>query len=149
VGAPRARRERTTMRTTTLALGWVALSVALATGCKDEEACTKARLATANAWESVKKDAAHFEYQGAPGFEELSPTQKAAHHETWKTIGDQSELVFESFAFEKIGWTTGDKARARVIKEFNEYFDKDKYSGFKGLLDSAEKRYSEAEAACR
>ena len=61
----------------------------------------------------------------------------------------QAQLVFESFAFQKISWTTGTKSRDRVVKEFNGYFDKDKYVGFKGLLDSAQKRFSEAEAACR
>ena len=57
--------------------------------------------------------------------------------------------MFESFAFDHIAWTTADKAKDRVVKEFNGYFDKDKYVGFKGQLDSALKRFTEAEAACR
>ena len=118
-------------------------------GCKNEEACTKARNATATAWQGVKTEATHFKFQGAAGYDDLSVAQKATHLETWKTIEEQSQLVFESFAFEKIGWSTADKAHVRVVKEFDGYFAKDKYSGFKGLLDAAEKRYTEAEAACR
>jgi hypothetical protein len=148
-GAP-ARATRTVpMRTATLALILLALPSVLVAGCKNEAACTKARLANASAWESVKKDAQHFEFQGAPGYEDLNATQKRTHLETWKTIEEQAELVFESFAFDKIGWDTADKARDRVVKEFNGYFDKDKYAGFQALLDSAEKHYTEAEAACR
>jgi hypothetical protein len=60
----------------------------------------------------------------------------------------QAGLVFESFAFEKISWDTGSKARDRVQKEFDGYFDKDKYAGFKGLLDAGIRRFNEAERAC-
>jgi hypothetical protein len=36
-----------------------------------------------------------------------------------------------------------------VQQEFNGYFDKNSYSGFKGLLDAGIKRFNEAERACR
>lgn len=127
---------------------WVGLLLA-APGCKDEAACTKARLATATAWENVKNEAGRLKYQGVAGYDELGPAQKTTHLEAFKTMEEQSQLVFESFAFDRIGWDTGTKARDRVVKEFDGYFDKDKYVGFKGVLDSALKRFNEAEAACR
>lgn len=127
---------------------FLALGLALA-GCQDEERCEKARLATASDWEKVKHEAGRFKFQGVAGYEEMNATQKTTHLEAFTVMEQQAQLVFESFAFEKISWTTGTKARDRVVKEFNGYFDKDRYVGFKGLLDSAQKRFSEAEAACR
>lgn len=126
----------------------VALCLVLA-GCQDEERCEKARLATATEWEKVKNEAGRFKFQGVAGYEEMNASQKTTHLETFTLIEQQGQLVFESFAFKKISWTTGTKARDRVVKEFNGYFDKDKYVGFKGMLDSAQKRFNEAEAACR
>lgn len=123
--------------------------VALLSGCQDEEKCTKARLATATDWEKVKNEAGRFKYQGVVGYEEMNAAQKTTHLEVFTVVEQQAQLVFESFAFSKISWTTGVKARDRAVKEFNGYFDKDKYVGFKGLLDSAQKRFIEAEAACR
>ena len=137
------------MKHTLLTAGLVAASLLAVPGCKNEEDCTKARLATATAWQSVKNEAGRLKYQGVSGYDELGPAQKTTHLEAFKTMEEQSQLVFESFAFERIGWDTGTKARDRVLKEFNGYFDKDKYVGFKGVLDSGLKRFNEAEAACR
>lgn len=131
-----------------LAVGLLPLALAPA-GCKDEAACTKARLATATDWERVRNEAGRLKFQGVAGYEELNAAQKTTHLEAFKTMEEQAQLVFESFAFDRISWTTGTKARDRVVKEFNAYFDKDRYSGFKGVLDSAVKRFAEAEAACR
>ncbi len=128
----------------------VPLCFALAAwGCQDEEKCERARLATANEWEKVRNEAGRFKFQGVAGYEEMNAAQKTTHLEAFTLMEQQAQLVFESFAFQKISWTTGTKSRDRVVKEFNGYFDKDKYVGFKGLLDSAQKRFSEAEAACR
>ncbi|MBI3204343.1 MAG: hypothetical protein HYZ29_22590 [Myxococcales bacterium] len=118
-------------------------------GCQDEEKCERARMATANEWEKVRNEAGRFKFQGVAGYEEMNAALKTNHLETFTVMEQQAQLVFESFAFKKISWTTGTRARDRVVKEFNGYFDKDKYVGFKGLLDSAQKRFSEAEAACR
>ncbi|MBE7479338.1 MAG: hypothetical protein HS104_05005 [Polyangiaceae bacterium] len=126
------------------------LAFALLLGaCQDEERCEKARLATATEWEKVRNEAGRFKFQGVAGYEEMNATQKTTHLDAFTAIEQQAQLVFESFAFKKISWTTGTRARDRAVKEFNGYFDKDKYVGFKGLLDSAQKRFSEAEAACR
>lgn len=127
--------------TLALALGLV--------GCQDEEKCERARMATANEWEKVRHEAGRFKFQGVAGYEEMNASQKTMHLESFTLMEQQAQLVFESFAFKRISWTTGTKARDRVVKEFNGYFDKEKYVGFKGLLDSAQKRFSEAEAACR
>jgi hypothetical protein len=130
-------------------LALAALAFSSAIGCKDEKACTKARLEAATAWESVRNEAGRLKYQGVPSYDQLNTAQKTTHLEAFKTMEEQAQLVFESFAFERIGWTTAEKARDRVQKAFDGYFAKDEYSAFKGVLDAATKRYSEAEAACR
>ncbi len=118
-------------------------------GCQDEEKCERARMATANEWEKIRHEAGRFKFQGVAGYEEMNASQKTMHLETFTLVEQQAQLVFESFAFKRISWSTGTKARDRAVKEFNGYFEKEKYVGFKGLLDSAQKRFSEAEAACR
>lgn len=141
---PRDRRSPT--------LHWLAalaLAVLCAPACKSGEECDRARLANASAWEKVKGEAGRLKFQGVAGYEEMTASQKAAHVEAFRTVEEQAGLVFESFAFQKISWTTGSKARDRAVQEFNTYFDKDKYSGFKAVLDAAQKRFNEAEAACR
>jgi len=132
-----------------IVLALVALAFSSTAGCKDEKACTKARLETATAWETVRNEAGRLKYQGVPAYDQLNTAQKTTHLEAFKTMEEQAQLVFESFAFERIGWTTAEKSRDRVQKAFDGYFDKDKYSAFKGVLDNAMKRFSEAEAACR
>jgi hypothetical protein len=103
----------------------VALLAALAVlGCKDADKCNVARGATASAWEAVKNDAGRFKLSGAAGYDELSTSQKQEHYQVFSTV---------------------EKAR----KEFDRYFQKDAYSGFASKLDAAQKRFTEAEAACR
>jgi hypothetical protein len=117
--------------------------------CKDEQKCEKARLASATDWERVKIDAGRFKFQGVAGYDDLSPTQKKTHHDAWTEIEANAQIVFESFAFSVIAWDNATTARTKVEKEFDGYFQKEKYSGFRGQLDAALKSFSEAEAACR
>jgi hypothetical protein len=136
------------MRLNLLVAAVLISTAALVPGCKDEEACTRARLATATEWEKVRNEAGRLKFQGVAGYDEMNAAQKITHRDAFQAMETQAQLVFESFAFERIGWTTGTKARDGVVKEFNGYFDKEKYAGFKGVLDSALKRFAEAEAAC-
>ena len=137
------------MRPHPLACAILLSAATLLPSCKDEAACTRARLATATEWEKVRNEAGRLKFQGVVGYDEMNAAQKTTHRDAFKAMEENAQLVFESFAFDRISWTTGSKARDRVVKEFNGYFDKDNYAGFKGVLDSALKRFSEAEAACR
>ncbi len=125
------------------------IGLAVLPGCKDEQKCQKIRLESASDWERVKTDAARFKFRGVTGYEDLSPTQKKTHHDAWAEIEANAQIVFESFAFSVIAWNNATTAREKVEKEFDGYFQKEKYSGFRGQLDAALKSFSEAEAACR
>src|SRR5690349_321082 len=125
-----------------------ALSLAIV-GCKDEDKCNVARGATASAWEAVKNDAGRFKLSGAAGYEELTTSQKQEHYQVFSTVESQAKIVFESFATPVIAWNNATPAREKARKEFDRYFQKDAYSGFAGKLDAAQKRFTEAEAACR
>ena len=137
------------MKNGALASALLGASLLSASACDSEERCTKARLANATAWQSVRNEAGRLKYQGVAGYDELGTAQKTTHLAAFKAMEEQAQLVFESFAFERISWTTGEKARDRVVKEFDGYFDKDKYAGFKATLDLGVKRFNEAEGACR
>jgi hypothetical protein len=128
----------------------VALLAALAVlGCKDADKCNVARGATASAWEAVKNDAGRFKLSGAAGYDELSTSQKQEHYQVFSTVESQAKIVFESFATPVIAWNNATSAREKARKEFDRYFQKDAYSGFASKLDAAQKRFTEAEAACR
>jgi hypothetical protein len=118
-------------------------------GCKDEDKCNVARGASASAWEGVKTDAARFKLSGASGYEELTPSQKQEHYQVFSTVETQAQIVFESFATPSIAWNNATAAREKARKEFDRYFQKDSYAGFAAKLDTAQKRFTEAEAACR
>jgi hypothetical protein len=118
-------------------------------GCKDEQKCNQARGANASAWEEVKNDAARFKLHGATGYDELSESQKKSHYDTFSSIEAQAQIVFESFASTYIAWNNATKARDKAKQDFDAYFAKSSYAGFGGKLDSAQKSFSEAEAACR
>lgn len=118
-------------------------------GCKDEDKCNVARGATASAWEAVKNDAGRFKLSGAAGYDELATSQKQEHYQVFSTIETQAKIVFESFATPVIAWNNATTAREKARKEFDRYFQRDAYAGFAGKLDAAQKRFTEAEAACR
>jgi hypothetical protein len=135
---------------TVLAKSFAALALlGSAVGCKDAEACERARMQTASSWEEVKTRAGKFKFEGTAGFESLPPERKAEHHNTFSEIEAGAALVFESFAFQKITWTGAKNGREKARKAFDEYRDKDKYSSFSAALAEAEKKYDAAEAACR
>ena len=126
------------------------LSLCLATAaCGKNEECEKARLAAATSWEDVKKQAGKFKFQGAIGYENLSTDDKAAHHKLWQEVEAQAGLIFDSFAFQKITWTSAENGRKKLEAAWKDYGDKDKYASFGGQLQGALQKYDAAEAACR
>jgi hypothetical protein len=126
-----------------------AVAFLLATGCKNEEACTKARLAASDAWKTVTSQAAAARLNGWIGFEDLSEPKKAEHVKAFQQIEKQSEMVFSSLAYEKITWKTSDPARTAATQGFSDYFAKDNFRTFAAALKTANERYEAAAKACR
>ena len=120
-----------------------------AAACKDGEACTRARHDAANVYEEVMKAASRLKLQGAAGYEELSAEQKGEHYKIWEEIEKQTDMIFKSFAFEKITWNTAEPAKQKAEKAFDGYFDKAEYKGFQTSLEDAAKKFQAAEAACK
>jgi hypothetical protein len=125
------------------------LFFALLFGCEKGEECTKARLAASDAWQAVTTQAGNAKVKGWIGFDDLSEPQKAESVKTWTAIESQAEMVFKSFAFERITWKTSDPARQEARQKFDGYFAKDNFSLFAAQLKAAEQKYEEASKLCR
>jgi hypothetical protein len=125
--------------------------VLLAVGCDKGggEACTKARLDASNAWKTVESQAGNVKVNGWPGFEELSDAQKAESVKTWGAIENQADMVFKSFAYERITWKTSDPARDETHKKFDGFFAKDNFMLFSAALKTADQKYDAASKLCR
>jgi len=127
--------------------GFFAIAL-LALGCGKGEECTKARLAAADAWKSIISQAGTAK-NGWAGFDELSDAQKADSVKSWQGIENQSDMVFKSFAYERITWKTSDPAREEANRQFNGYFAKDNFSIFALALKAANAKYDAAAKVCR
>jgi len=75
--------------------------------------------------------------------------QKGEHYKIWEEIEKQTDMIFKSFAFEKITWNTAEPAKQKAEKAFDGYFDKAEYKGFQTSLEDAAKKFQAAEAACK
>ncbi len=117
-------------------------------GCKSDQECRRARLAGVSAWEDVKNQSGKLKLSGGPGYEALTESQKKDHFDTWNKLEEGSGLIFESFAFERIGWMGAQNGRKQVQAAYKDV-DRDKFASFSASLDAALKRFSEVEAACR
>jgi hypothetical protein len=123
------------------------LFVALA-GCAKNEACTKARLEAADAWKGVYEQSSKMKLAGGPSFDELSKDKQAEHTKQLGVVETQSDMVFKSFAYEKITWKTAGPAREKAVATWDGYFNKTQYPIFDGSLKSANAQYDAVKAAC-
>lgn len=139
-------RGRPTSRTSILTAAALALPLAVA-GCENNEQCTKARLDAADTWKAVMESAAKNKLGGA-GYDELSTERKGEHFKAWSRIETEAEMVFKSFAYEKITWKTARPAREKSNSEFDGYFGRDQYKGFKTSLDAANQSFKTVDATC-
>ncbi len=121
----------------------------LALACQSGEECTKARLAASDAWKAVMSQAGNAKVSGWPGYEELNEAQKAESVKLWKGIETQSEMIFKTFAYERITWKTSDPAREEANRQFAGFFAKDSFSLFAATLKGANLKYDAASKACR
>jgi len=120
----------------------------LALACQKGEECTKARLAASDSWKSLVTQAGNAR-NGWAGYDELSEPQKADSVKTWTGIETQADMVFKSFAYERITWKTSDPAREEVNRQFGGYFAKDNFAIFALALKSANTKYEAAAKVCR
>jgi hypothetical protein len=123
--------------------------LALALGCQKGEDCTKARLAASDAWKTVTDQAGNAKVKGWDGYVDLSDAQKAESVRTWTAIETQADMIFKSFAYERITWKTSDPAREEAKQKFQGYFAKDNFSLFAAALKTADQKYDAAAKVCR
>jgi hypothetical protein len=127
---------------------FASLSMPLLTGCENDEACTKARLDGADAWKAVYEQSSKLRLNGGLAFDELTQDKQAEHSRALEAVATQSEMVFKSFAYEKITWNTAGPARDKANQAFEGFFNKDKYPGLAEQLKAANARYEAVKAAC-
>jgi hypothetical protein len=125
-----------------------AASLSLTPGCKDEEACVKARNAASDAWKSVNESASKNKIAPNIGIDELPADKKGPHVEAWGTIEKQSEMIASSFAYEKITWNTANPAQQKANAAFDGYFAKDKFKTFDIQLRDANDKFKATARAC-
>jgi hypothetical protein len=123
--------------------------VLLALGCENGEECTKARHAASDSWKSVVDQAGSAKLKGWIGFDDLSEAQKADHVKAFTSIETQAEMIFKSFAYERITWKTADPARAQANQLFGSYPNRDAFSLFAASLKAANEKYDAAAKVCR
>lgn len=132
------------------ALSILGLLAASACSKTDDEACVKARMDASDHWKNVYEQAAAAKNKGGwLEFEDLPQTQKVAHVRAWTNVETQSEMVFKSFAFEKITWKTAAPAREKANAEFQNYFGKDHYALFSAALAAANQRFETTANTCK
>ena len=137
---------RTMAASTTSALALVIGLAAL--GCEQGKECERARLAASDQWKAVTEQAGQAKLKGWIGFDELSDEKKAEHVREWTSIETQAEMVFKSFAYERITWKTAAPAREKATQTFNGYFAKDSFTVFAAALKSANQQYDTVAQTC-
>jgi hypothetical protein len=123
-------------------------SLAAASGCKDDEACVKARNAASDTWKAVTEAAGKNKVTPNIGLDELPADKKAPHVEAWGTIEKQSDMISSSFAYEKITWNTANPAQQKANAAFEGYFAKEKFKTFDVQLKDANDKFKATLAAC-
>ena len=106
-------------------------------------------MTASEAWKSIMNQAGDAKLKGGPDYEELSEDKKAEHVKVFTTLETQSDMVFKSFAFEKITWKTADPARQETNKTFESYFGRDNFSVFAAALKTANEKFEGASKLCR
>lgn len=136
---------RSTMRSLLLA---IALGGGGLLSCQSDQACRSARLSGVSAWKDVRAQAGKLKLEGGPGYDQLSAAQKKEHFATFDEIEAGATLIFEGFAFEKIGWMGARNGRDRVTKALKSV-NRQRFAGFSASADNALKHFTEVEASCR
>ena len=117
-------------------------------GCSKGEACTKARLEAADAWKGLYEQSGKIKLAAGPSYDELTQGKQVEHTKQLEVIETQSDMVFKSFAYEKITWKTAAPAREKANATWDGYFNKSQYPLFAGSLKSANAQYDVVKATC-
>ncbi len=117
-------------------------------GCSKGEACTKARLEAADAWKGVAEQSGKLKLEGGPTIDELPKEKQAEHTKQLDVLETQSDMVFKSFAYEKITWKTAGPAREKANATWEGYFNKSQYPMFAGSLKSANAQFDLVKTTC-
>jgi hypothetical protein len=132
-----------------LALSLAGLAgLSAAAGCKNNEACTKARNEASDVWKAVTESAGKNKVAPNIGLDELPADKKGPHVEAWGTIEKQADMIASSFAYEKITWNTANPALQKANAAFDGYFAKDKFKTFDTQLRDANDKFKATAAAC-
>ena len=129
---------------------WIAFAPLLLGACEAEsEECAKARNEASNVWKGVRDKAATLKHSGGPAFDALDENGKAAHVKHFTALEEQAEMLFKSFAYEKITWNTADPAKDKIRKLFDDYPRKEDHKGFQSVLDEAGAKHEAARKVCK
>ena len=137
------------MLTRMLVVTLMALAVIPLAGCESNEACEKERLVASTKWKEVSETASKLKLSGGMGFEDLDAARKAKHHEAFAEVEKQAQMVFESFAFQKITWNTAGPARQKANQAFDNYGGKADYRAFQTALAGANKQFDRTAQLCK
>ena len=133
-----------------LCVGGTALSIVLAVvGCKDQEACEKARLKMETQWAEVRNTAASL--KTPKSFEELSEAQKRQRHDAWLKLEEKAELIRSSFETTQVTWGAARKAQRELAKLYSEVPQTGGAltESFPRLLNQASQQLAQFEEECR
>jgi len=137
------------MLTRMLVAAHVTLALLLLAGCENNEACEKERFVASTKWKDVSDTASKLKLTGGPGYDDLDAARKAKHHEAFFEIEKQAQMVFESFAFQKITWNTANPARQKANQAFENYGGKGEYRAFQTTLAGANKQFDQTAKVCK
>ncbi len=119
-----------------------------AIGCKDEDACIRARNAASDTWKAVTESAGKNKVAPNIGIDELPADKKGPHVDAWGTIEKQAAMISSSFAYEKITWNTANPAQQKATAAFDGYFAKEKFKTFDIQLKDANDKFKATAIAC-
>lgn len=124
------------------------VGLTLAAGCKNDEACTKARHQATDVWKTIYETAGKNKVAPTMGIDEL-PADKTGHHvETWGTIEKYADMIASAFAYAKITWNTANPAQQKANAAWDAYFAKESFRTFDTQLRDANDKFRAVADAC-
>jgi hypothetical protein len=123
----------------------VTACAAIATSCKDREACERSRLEVAEQWENLKASALRRKLVSA------EEEGKKGQIENWTEIEKDAETMATSFQTPQVTWNAADKSRAAIDKELAEVASATDmgYKAFERAFKEASKQTDQFAEQCR
>ncbi|MFO7178208.1 MAG: hypothetical protein DIU78_005850 [Pseudomonadota bacterium] len=119
-------------------LAVISLSLVAALGCKDREACERARMDLAKTWTKLRESAARRKLAGVDV-------------EGWKFVEEKAALLESSFLTPQVTWQSAEKARQELAGRVNALRTDTEANqkGFQLSVQAAFKAQDEFTAQCR